>query len=125
MTVQRHAVHWFEIPVTDFERARRFYSTLFDFDMPERAMGPNRMGFFLHDRGGIGGAILEGPGYAPSEVGARVYLAAEPDLAPVLARVEPAGGAVLMPKTEVAPGLGFFALLRDTEGNVVALHSMA
>ncbi|OGU25124.1 MAG: hypothetical protein A2X66_01015 [Ignavibacteria bacterium GWA2_54_16] len=38
----QNAINWFEIPVADFERAKKFYSTIYDFDMPEFPMGPHR-----------------------------------------------------------------------------------
>ena len=127
MEMVRNALNWFEIPVADFERARKFYQTIFDFEMPENAMGPNRMGFFLHDpkAGGIGGAIVSGPSYVPTDQGALIYLNGGTDLLPVLNRVEKAGGKILTPKTLITRELGFVAIVRDSEGNRVALHSMA
>lgn len=125
MEMLHHALAWFDIPVSDFDRAKAFYSALYDYDMPVQAMGSVRMGILLHDRdkGGIGGAIVEAAGNAPSAAGTRVYLNGGRDLKVVLDRVETAGGQVLMPKTPLGPGLGYFAMLRDTEGNVVGLHS--
>jgi uncharacterized protein len=123
--MQTHAIAWFEIPVTDFERARAFYSAIFAFEMPDMTMGPNRMGFLLHEQGrGVGGAIVQGPGCVPSAQGTLAYLDAGGDLATVLGRVAAAGGAIDVPKTAIAPGMGFYAVFRDTEGNRVGLHSM-
>lgn len=63
MEITRNALNWFEVPVIDFDRAKKFYSAIFDFEMPEIQMGPNRLGFFLHEQGqGVGGAIVQGPG---------------------------------------------------------------
>ena len=56
--------------------------------------------------------------------GTLVYLNCEPDLQPVLNKVEGAGGKITMWKTDIGQGLGFWALLEDSEGNRVALHSM-
>lgn len=121
----KHAVSWIEIPVTDFDRAKKFYSTIYDFDMPEMQMGPNRMGFLLHDQqgGGIGGAIVQGEGYQPATVGSKVYLNGGDNLDTVLNRVTGAGGKVILPKTEITPEFGYFAIFEDTEGNLVSLHS--
>ncbi len=125
MEMTTHALSWFEIPVVDFERARIFYSRIFDFDMPVATMGRNRMGFLLHERGrGIGGAIVKGEGYVPARDGILVYLSAGQDLNRVLARIEPAGGTIVQDKTEVAPDLGFYAVFIDSEGNRLALHSI-
>jgi uncharacterized protein len=123
-----HAINWFEIPVSDFDRAKKFYETIFDFQMPESTMGPAKMGFLLYDfqNGGRGGAIVHNPEfYTPSANGSLIYLNCEPDLQVILNRVENAGGKILEPKTDIGNNLGFWALILDSEGNRVAFHSMA
>jgi predicted enzyme related to lactoylglutathione lyase len=123
MTV--NAVSWFDIPVADFDRAKAFYSAIFDFAMPEFPMGPIRMGMLLHEQGkGVGGAIVSGGDRVPAATGTMVYLNAGRDLTTVLDRVTGAGGAVIQPKTLIAPGMGYFAILSDSEGNAVGLHSI-
>ena len=120
-----NAINWFEIPVIDFARGKKFYDAIFDFDMAEMPMGPAHMGFLPHEQGkGIGGAIINGDGYVPSTMGTLVYLACGNDLSVVLGRVEAAGGKVLTPKTLIAEGIGYFAHFLDIEGNRVGLHSM-
>ena len=123
--MQKNAISWFEIPVRNFEKAKLFYQTIFNFDMPEMQMGPNRMGILLHDQGaGVGGAIVAGEWYEPAAQGTMVYLTADPDLADVLGRIEKAGGSILVPKTNIGETLGYFAIFKDVEGNRVGLHSM-
>jgi len=124
-----NALNWFEIPVKDFDRAKKFYEDIFNYEMPETNMGDTRMGFFLYDMhaGKVGGAIvLNEQLHSPSENGSLIYLNAQPDLQIILDRVETAGGTVLKPKTIVSEeqNLGYWALMKDTEGNRVALHSM-
>lgn len=124
-----NALNWFEIPVADFERAKKFYETIFSYQMPESSMGSTRMGFFLYDfKGGkVGGAIAYNPEfYSPSSNGSLIYLNCQPDLQVVLDKVIAAGGKILTPKTLISPeqNLGFWALISDSEGNRVALHSM-
>lgn len=124
-----NALNWFEIPVSDFDRAKKFYETIFDYQMPEMIMGPNRMGFFLYDQPGgkVGGAIVYNPDfYTPAANGTLAYLNCQPDLQVNLNRVEAAGGKIHQAKMEIAPGqnLGFIAIISDSEGNRVALHSM-
>jgi uncharacterized protein len=125
MAQLKNSINWFEIPVSDFNRAKSFYSTIFDFEMPEIEMGPNRLGFFLVEQGGIGGAIAHGEGYVPSEKGTLVYLNGGKDLQVVLDRIEDAKGKIILPKTLISDQLGYFAIFMDTEGNKVALHSMS
>lgn len=121
----KNSLNWFEIPVTDFERAQKFYSTIYDYEMPSMAMGETTLGFFLVERGGIGGAIAFGPGYEVSDAGALIYLNGGQNLQVVLDRVEGAGGKVLTPKALITNELGFYATFKDSEGNKVALHSMS
>lgn len=121
----KSAINWFEIPATDFERAVRFYSEIYAYELPTRDMGHLRMGFFQHQPGvGAGGAIVSGDGYVPSMDGVKIYLNAGHDLSHVLGRVEEAGGVVVMGKTEISPDVGYFAIIDDTEGNRIYLHSM-
>ncbi len=124
-----NALNWFEISVSDFERGKKFYETIFDYQMPENMMGDTKMGFFLYDfqSGKVGGAICKSEMHKPSTEGSLVYLNCQPDLQIILDRVESSGGIVLKPKTKISEeqNLGFWALITDTEGNNVALHSMA
>ena len=123
-----NALNWFEIPVSDFERGKKFYETIFDYQMPENMMGNVRMGFFLYDfqNGKVGGAICKSDMHTPSPEGSLIYLNCQPDLQVVLNRVENAGGKILQQKTIISEdqNLGYWALMTDTEGNNVALHSM-
>jgi len=118
-----HALSWFEIPATDFGRAKAFYEAVLGRPIEPMVMGPITMGFLSSDPGAVGGAIVSGDGATPSMQGTTVYLNGGDDLAPMLARVEKAGGSIAVPKTEIGNDFGFFALFIDTEGNKVGLHS--
>ncbi len=69
------------------------------------------------------GAIMAREGLTPGPGGTTIYLKAGNDLAAALARVEPAGGKVVFPKTFIKEGFGYFAIMIDSEGNSVGLHS--
>ena len=127
MEMLHHAINWVEIPVSDFERAKKFYSTIYDYQMPEMMMGSNRMGFLLFDRAkaGIGAAIVQGEGYVPSPNGVKVYLSAGSSLEAILERIASLGGKILLPKTLIAPGMGFMASFEDSEGNTIYLNGSA
>ncbi len=120
----KNSLNWFEIPVLDFNRAVKFYGEIFAFTMPVTEMMGYNMAFFDVEKGGTGGALVQGEGYFPSHKGSLIYLNAQPDLQVVLDRVEKAGGKMLVPKTLINDQLGYFAFITDTEGNKVALHSM-
>ncbi len=124
MPTSPHALNWFEIPVTDFDRARAFYEAVLGRPIEPMVMGPMTMGFLSSDPNAVGGAIVQAEGGVPSSQGTIVYLNGGDDLAPMLARVESAGGSIAVPKTEIGNDFGFFAHFVDTEGNKVGLHSM-
>ena len=124
--MMKNAVSWIEIPVLDFERAKAFYSAIYDYEMQEMEMGHTKMGFFQCDQenDGVGGAIVWGEDNAPSKNGPRVYLNGGKDLKIILDRVASAGGKVVAEKVEISPDFGYYATFEDTEGNYISLHSM-
>jgi predicted enzyme related to lactoylglutathione lyase len=118
-----NAINWFEIPVVDFGRAKKFYNTIFGFTMHEQEMGGYMMGFFPGDPNSVCGAICRGEGYKPSAEGSLIYLNADGKIDEIIGRIENAGGKMVMPKTLVTDDIGYIAYFKDTEGNKVALHS--
>ncbi|MCF8255104.1 MAG: VOC family protein [Bacteroidia bacterium] len=120
----KNAVNWVEIPALDFNRSKLFYETIFGSNMQTMEAMGMKSAFFNFDmqNGGIGGCIITGAGYEPSEKGSLVYLNGGIDLQDVLSKVEAAGGKVVLPKTAIG-GNGFMAHFIDTEGNKVGLHS--
>jgi predicted enzyme related to lactoylglutathione lyase len=75
---------------------------------------------------GIGGALVYSGGFhKPSATdGPLIYLNGNPDVDNVLEKVEAAGGKVMVPKTEISPEYGYMAVIMDTEGNRIGLHSV-
>src|SRR5258705_5590467 len=120
-----HSINWFEIPVNDFARAKKFYETLYGAEIMEMPFPNGKYGMLPADmqNGGIGGGIVQGEGFIPSDKGTVVYLNGGEDLATPLSKVEAAGGKIIMSKTSIGAN-GFMAQFIDTEGNRVALHSM-
>lgn len=123
----QHAISWFEIPVTDIDRAQRFYETIFQFSMIPLDFPNIKMRMFPVDSpDSIAGALCDSGGFhQPSEThGPLVYLNGNPDLQIVLDRVEAAGGKILVPKMEISPEYGSMGVFLDSEGNRVALHNV-
>ncbi|MEN9599088.1 MAG: hypothetical protein RL596_1399 [Bacteroidota bacterium] len=121
----KNAINWFEIPVTDFTRAKNFYETILGVEIMEMPFPGGKYGMLPADMmsGGVGGGLAQGEGFEPSNKGTIVYLNGGEDLSVSLGKVEQAGGKILMPKTSIGEN-GFMAHFLDTEGNRVALHSM-
>lgn len=121
-----NSLNWFEIPATDFERAKTFYAKVLDAQI-HADPNPNMQYAYLPSEpqnGGFGGAIACGENIVPSMTGTTIYLDGGKDLSVPLARVESAGGKVILPKTAIGENRGFIALFIDTEGNKVGFHSL-
>jgi uncharacterized protein len=127
MEINHNIAGWFEIPVTDMERAIKFYETVFDFKLSRNKMGPLDMAWFpyVDNTIGSGGSLVCHPEfYKPSSDGVLIYLTAfSGNLDNELSHVEKAGGKILEPRKLIAEGFGYMALFLDTEGNRLALHS--
>lgn len=112
-----------EIPVINFTKAVNFYKSVLGTDIEEAEMDGTRMGVFPSDGEVVSVVLVSGEGYVPTTDGATVYFNAGDDLQLVLDKVEPNGGQVLVPKTQISPEMGYFALFTDVEGNKLGLHS--
>lgn len=121
---RKSPIVWFDLPVSDMERARRFYAEVLGQEVPLMEGTDGSVALFPMDPDGdVGGDLALGEGQIPSTQGATVYFSGGDDLQPMLDRVEAAGGKVLMPKTNMGPDIGNIAFFLDSEGNRVGLHS--
>jgi predicted enzyme related to lactoylglutathione lyase len=123
----KNAISWFEIPATDLNRATIFYETIFSVTLNPLDLPNIKMRMFpLEDMMGVGGAVVDSGGFhKPSTTeGPLIYLNGNPDLQKILDKVEAAGGKIMVPKTEISPEYGYMAVIIDTEGNRIGLHSI-
>lgn len=123
---RKNAISWFEIPTGNLARAESFYEAILDAKMIPLDLANIQMRMFpVADETCVGGALVfNDQHYSPSKhEGVLVYLNANPDLQQVLDRVENAGGKVELPKKQISPEYGYMALIIDTEGNRIGLHS--
>ena len=116
-------IHWFEIPVNDIDRAKKFYEDVLGVRISLKRLGALEMGWFHMENNvyGATGSLVKAENYVPSHTGALVYFAV-PDIEAVIERIKQNGGKVLMPQTSLRE-YGFIAHFEDSEGNRVALHS--
>lgn len=112
-----------EIPTSDLQRAITFYSSILEVSIEEAEMGDVKMGILPSGQGTVSVVLVNGVDYKPTADGSVIYLNGGDDLQPILDRVEPNGGKVIVPKTKIGPEMGFFALFIDSEGNKLGLHS--
>lgn len=123
----KNAISWFEIPATELDRATKFYETIFDVSLIPMDLPNIKMQMFpVEDPAYAGGAVVDSGGFhKPSATdGPLIYLNANPDVQGVLDKVEAAGGKIMVPKTEISPEYGYMAVIVDTEGNRIGLHSV-
>lgn len=118
-------IDWFEIPVAEMSRARKFYETVLGIEFKEENHPPEcEMCIFPYSEPNTGGALCRMEHLVPGASGTLIYLNAGEDLSAPLARVEAAGGSILMAKTLLSPEIGAIAVFRDSEGNHIGLHSI-
>ena len=125
--MEHNMVGWFEIPVTNMERAKTFYNTVFNVEIQVQDFGGTLMGWFPFAEGKLGasGSLVQNDAYTPSDSkGVLIYFSSE-DVNTEINRVEAAGGKILKQKTLISPDIGYMALFIDCEGNRIALHSRA
>lgn len=125
----KNVINWFEIYTSDFERAKIFYTDIFKLqltDLPMNNENHSNMRYatfpFEESVNGSGGALVKIDDVKPGAGGTLVYFASE-EISDELSRVEVAGGKVIRPKMDIGE-YGFIALIEDTEGNLIGLHSM-
>lgn len=122
-------ISWFEVPVTDMDRAKKFYETVFKVPVSIQDFGGVLMGWFPPAEDitapGISGSLVKQEAYIPSAThGTLVYFNSQSgDLNDELSRVEEAGGKILQKKTLISDQIGYMALVIDSEGNRIALYN--
>jgi len=113
---------WCDIPVLDLDRAIKFYSAILGAQVKKEQFPGMTIGILPHQDGEVGGCLYTSNDEKPSEKGIMIYLNANGRLDDAIAAVALNGGKVIQPKQPIGP-YGFRAILLDSEGNRVALHS--
>ena len=118
-------VGWFEIYVQDMVRAKAFYETVFERKLePLSPEGPELWAFPMNmEASGASGALAKMEGFPSGRNSVLVYFSCA-DCAVEAARAVKAGGRIQKDKMSIGQ-YGFIALVFDTEGNMIGLHSMA
>jgi predicted enzyme related to lactoylglutathione lyase len=113
---------WCDIPVVDLERAIRFYSSVLGTPVKKEDFPGVTLGILPHNEGEVGGCLFVSETEKPSDRGVMVYLNCNGRLDEAVAAAAANGGKVLQPKHPIGP-FGFRAIILDSEGSRVALHS--
>ena len=135
-----NVITWFEVPVMDTARAKKFYETIFDIKMQthtvvikdfiskgemteEMTFFPSLAGVTQATSGRVTGALVKSERFKSSTEGTLIYFNAYPDIQMIIDKIEPAGGKIIAPKFKMLAG--YIAIFVDTEGNKMALHAEA
>jgi|SRR5918996_3623732 predicted enzyme related to lactoylglutathione lyase len=117
-----HQIVWCDIPVLDLDRAMKFYSAVLGAEVQKHEVPGVTIGILPHNDGEVGGCLFTSDDEKPTDKGVMVYLNANGRLDDAIASVAPNGGKVVQPKHAIGP-YGFRAIILDSEGNRLALHS--
>ncbi|CAI1564252.1 VOC family protein [Serratia fonticola] len=122
--MNKNIVSWFEIYVTDMQRAKKFYEAVFNTQLEKLETEGMEYQMFPYQEGGegSGGALVKMAGVPVGAGGTMVYLSCE-DCAVEESRIVPNGGEILKEKFAIGEN-GFISIAKDSEGNVIGLHSM-
>ena len=117
-------VNWFEIYVQDMERAKAFYEAVFGVQLTKLEGTEFEMWAFPmgQDDSGASGSLVKIPGYPSGNNSVVVYFSCA-DCAVEAEKAAKSGGQIETGKKSVGQ-YGHIALVIDTEGNLVGLHSM-
>ncbi len=120
-TLHNRAV-WFDIPVADLDRADAFYAAVLACAVDRVSMPGMNFSVLEHDEGN-GGCLVEKPNEIAADRGLLVYFNAEGRIRDAVAKAREHGGVVVEDIHSIGPH-GFRAIVLDSEGNRIALHSM-
>ncbi len=121
----KNPVSYFEIPVTDLDRAVEFYESVFEVQLERATVDGYDMALFPSDSdaAGASGALAQGDVYVPSKEGAVLYFSVD-DIDSIIERAIARNGKVLYPKKSIGVP-DFVAEIEDSEGNRIALHQVS
>ena len=115
---------WVDIPVSNLERAVRFYSAVIGTEVAVQTTPDFTFAVFPHEGADVGGCLVpSGDGNAPSGQGPLVYVNVDGRMKKAVDAVKAGGGRIVEEAHSIGPH-GFRAVMIDSEGNRVALHSM-
>lgn len=111
---------WADIPAADLRRAAAFYEGILAKKVAVDSFNGMEFAILEHDQGN-GGCIMVVPGEV-SDKGITVYFNADGRIKDAVAKAQALGGKILQPIHSLGPH-GFRAVLLDSEGNRIAIHS--
>jgi uncharacterized protein len=130
LSAESNAITWFEIPVSDMKRAKKFYETVLDIqlvsakaegDMEAMELFPRLPDVSMGRTDVVSGSLIKAGRLHPAGDGILIYLNANPEIDKAIAQIAPAGGKVILPKTKNPAG--YVCIFEDTEGNKMGIYA--
>ena len=119
-------VTWYEIPVTDMNRAVEFYSNLFGMQIDVSDFGELKMALmpYYENQIGISGALVENKEFyhSDNQKGPLLYFETD-NVKQTLDKATALGGTTVIEEKLISPEHGYMGVFLDTEGNRIALHA--
>ena len=113
---------WTDIPVIDLNRAMGFYAAVLAQEVTKQSGPGFEFGLLPHVNDGVSGCLAVMEDNKPSETGALIYLSVDGRLDEAIAAVIENGGRIVKERHPIVPH-GHRAVIIDSEGNRLALHS--
>ena len=118
---QNNRAVWFDIPIVDLDRSIKFYSEVLAIEVGKEEFEDYTFGILEH-KDGNGGCLVPKPAEVSHDKGILVYLNVDGRIRDAVEKVTANGGEVIEGTHPIGPH-GFRALVKDSEGNRLALHS--
>jgi predicted enzyme related to lactoylglutathione lyase len=118
--IQNNRAVWFDIPVVDLDRALNFYRAVLGVRIDKQTIGDFSLGVIEHENG-IGGCLVLNKEEITAG-GVLIYLNVNGRIRDAVSKVVPNGGSIIQDTHSIGPH-GFRAVVLDSEGNRIAVHS--
>ena len=120
---------WADIPVTNLDRAIKFYSAVLGSEVRKLADGKAQYGLLPHDQGNSSACLClrsdsGGLDNRPSANGPLIYLLVDGRLGEAVEAARKNGAKILRERQQIGEH-GYRAVIIDSEGNRIALHTSA
>lgn len=118
----KNSIGWFEIKVTDFERAKKFYSQIFDWEF-KLSQGSKTIYWNIYT-----GENTVGGGFTKRELSEQkgqsiiIYIEVE-DINATLENIKSLGGKIISNKTLISETAGYYGIFKDLDDNTIGLWS--
>lgn len=118
----KNPIGWFEIKVTDFERAKKFYSQIFDWEF-RLSQGSKTIYWNIYT-----GENTVGGGFTKRELSEQkgqsiiIYIEVK-DINATLENIKSLGGKIISNKTLISETAGYYGIFKDLDDNTIGLWS--